>query len=50
MEELFNTIGKLYVDIVNAQKVLDIMRQQLQDKDNEIETLKNKMSNMNEQS
>lgn len=40
MDELFNIIGKLYVDINNAQKVLDIMRQQLQDKDNEIRKLK----------
>jgi hypothetical protein len=40
MEELFNIIGKLYVDIYNTQKVLEIMRQQLQDKDNEINKLK----------
>jgi len=40
MDELFNIIGKLYVDINNAQKVLDIMRQQLQDKENEIRKLK----------
>ena len=40
MDELFNIIGKLYVDINNAQKVLDIIRQQLQDKDNEIRKLK----------
>ena len=39
MDELFNIIGKLYVDIYNAQKVLDIMRQQLQDKENEIRKL-----------
>jgi len=41
MEELFNIIGKLYVDIYNTQKVLEIIRQQLQDKDNEINNLKN---------
>jgi hypothetical protein len=35
MEELFNIIGKLYVDIYNTQKVLEIMRQQLQDKENQ---------------
>lgn len=40
MDELFNIIGKLYVDIYNAQKVLDIMRQQLQDKEKEITQLK----------
>ena len=41
MEELFNIIGKLYVDIYNTQKVLEMMRQQLQDKDNEIQKFKN---------
>jgi hypothetical protein len=40
MDELFNIIGKLYVDIYNTQKVLEIMRQQLQDKDNELQKLK----------
>jgi hypothetical protein len=44
MEELFNIIGKLYVDIYNTQKVLEIMRQQLQDKENEINKLKGKLS------
>lgn len=44
MDELFNIIGKLYVDIYNSQRVLDMMRQQLQDKENEIQTLKSKQS------
>lgn len=49
MEELFNIIGKLYVDIYNTQKVLEIMRQQLQDKDNEINKLKkNHLESMDE--
>jgi hypothetical protein len=48
MEELFNIIGKLYVDIYNAQKVLEIMRQQLQDKENEIINLKNNKESMDE--
>ena len=49
MEELFNIIGKLYVDIYNTQKVLEIMRQQLQDKENEINRLESNISeNMNE--
>lgn len=49
MEELFNIIGKLYVDIYNTQKVLEIMRQQLQDKDNEINKLKkNNIESMDE--
>lgn len=49
MEELFNIIGKLYADIYNTQKVLEIMRQQLQDKDNEITKLKQaKLESMDE--
>jgi hypothetical protein len=48
MEELFNIIGKLYVDIYNAQKVLEIMRQQLQDKENEIINLKDNKESMDE--
>lgn len=49
MEELFNIVGKLYVDIYNTQKVLEIMRQQLQEKDNEIDNLKkNNTEGMNE--
>jgi hypothetical protein len=49
MEELFNIIGKLYVDIYNTQKVLEIMRQQLQEKDHEINKLKqNQLESMDE--
>jgi hypothetical protein len=44
MDELFNIIGKLYVDIYNSQRVIDMMRQQLQDKENQIQNLKNKQS------
>lgn len=40
MEELFNIIGKLYVDVYNTQNVLEIMRHQLQDKENEIKKMK----------
>jgi hypothetical protein len=40
MDELFNIIGKLYVDIYNTQKVLEILQKQLKDKDNEIIELK----------
>jgi len=39
MDELFNIIGKLYVEIYNTQRVLEMTRQQLQDKDNEIDRL-----------
>jgi hypothetical protein len=40
MEELFNIIGKLYVDIYNTQKVLEILQKQIQEKDLEIQGLK----------
>jgi len=40
MEELFNIIGKLYVDIYNTQKLLEILQKQLQEKDQEIKELK----------
>lgn len=40
MDELFNIIGKLYVDITNMQKVLEILQQQIKDKDQEINLLK----------
>jgi hypothetical protein len=48
MEELFNIIGKLYVDIYNTQKVLEIMRQQLQDKENQIVNLKDNKESLDE--
>lgn len=40
MEEIFNIIGKLYVDSYNSQKVIEILQQQVKDKDKEIEELK----------
>ncbi len=40
MEEVFNIIGKLYVDVYNSQKVIELLQKQLQDKEKEIEQLK----------
>lgn len=40
MEELFNIIGKLYVDIYNTQKVLEMLQKQLREKDVELLELK----------
>jgi hypothetical protein len=40
MEDLFNIIGKLYVDINNMQKVLESLQKQLRDKDSELQGLK----------
>ena len=38
--ELFNMIGRLYVDVYNSQKVIDILQQQLKLKEQEILELK----------
>lgn len=46
-EELFNIIGRLYVDIYNTQKYLEILQKQIQDKDNTIKDLK-KVSSQDE--
>lgn len=40
MEELFNIIGKLYVDISSMQKVLEMLQKQVKEKDLEIQALK----------
>lgn len=47
MEDLFNIIGKLYVDIYNTQKVLEMLQKQLKEKDTEILELK-KLRNKDE--
>lgn len=39
-DELFSTIGRLYIDIYNAQKYIDILQKQLQEKDKEIQELR----------
>lgn len=44
MDELFNIIGKLYVDIYNTQKVLSMMKEQLLEKEKEIRNLKEEQS------
>lgn len=40
MDELFNIIGKLYVDMYNMQKLLEHLQKQLKEKDSEILKLK----------
>jgi hypothetical protein len=40
MDELFNIIGKLYVDLYNLQKVIEMLQKQIKDKDLEIQSLK----------
>lgn len=46
MEELFNIIGKLYVDMYHAQKYIETMQAQLKEKDSEIINLKAKLNNI----
>lgn len=46
MEELFTTIGKLYVELTNMQKYIELLQSQLKEKDKKISELQNK--NMNE--
>jgi len=40
MEEIFNIIGRLYVDSYNSQKVIELLQQQIKDKDQEIDSLR----------
>jgi len=43
MEELLSIVGRLYVDMLHAQKYIESMQGQLKDKDTEIITLKSKL-------
>jgi hypothetical protein len=40
MEDLFNMIGKLYVDVYNSQKIIEMLQKQLKEKDQELVELK----------
>jgi len=46
-DELYNLIGRLYADIYNAQKYIDILQSQMKEKDKTISDLRNdlKISN-----
>lgn len=39
-EELFSIVGKLYVDIYNTQRYIEVLQKQIQEKDNIIKDLK----------
>lgn len=39
MEELFNIIGKLYVELYNMQKYIETLQKSIQDKDKKISEL-----------
>jgi hypothetical protein len=43
MEELLSVVGRLYVDMLHAQKYIESMQNQLKDKDTEIIALKSKL-------
>jgi hypothetical protein len=45
MDELFNIIGRLYVDIYNSQRLMDVLQDQLKNKDKEIADLKKQLKN-----
>jgi hypothetical protein len=44
MDDLFAIIGRLYVDVSQAQKILENFQQKLKEKDQEIQELKKKLS------
>jgi hypothetical protein len=46
MDELFLIIGKLYVELTNVQKYIELLQSQNKEKDKRISELQNK--NMNE--
>ena len=45
LEDIFAIIGKLYVDVYNSQKIIDVLQQQLKDKDKELIRLQPKDMN-----
>jgi hypothetical protein len=40
MDELFNIIGRLYADLYHSQKLLDVLQEQIKNKDKEISELR----------
>lgn len=47
MEELYNIIGKLYVDIYNTQKYIESLQSALKEKDKTIADLKLDLKKVN---
>ena len=43
-EQLFTIIGKLYVEALNSQRVVELLQHKINEKDNEIKELKNQMN------
>ena len=44
-EQLLTIIGKLYVEALNSQKVVELLQNRIQEKDEQIQELKNKQQN-----
>lgn len=47
LDDIFIVIGKLYFDAYNSQKIIEVLQQQIKDKDQEIQRLQ-KPDSMNE--
>ena len=44
-EKLFNIIGKLYIDLINSQNIIELLHKKLQEKDKQILEIESKLSN-----
>tara|TARA_Y100000004_G_C8682097_1_gene313813 strand:+ start:70 stop:222 length:153 start_codon:yes stop_codon:yes gene_type:complete len=44
-EQLFTIIGKLYVEALNSQKIVELLQNRIQEKDEKIQELNNKQQN-----
>tara|TARA_B100001939_G_C16744248_1_gene531090 strand:- start:368 stop:520 length:153 start_codon:yes stop_codon:yes gene_type:complete len=44
-EQLFTIIGKLYVEALNSQKIVELLQNRIQEKDEQIQELNNKQQN-----
>ena len=43
MDELFTIIGRLYIDLVQSQKLIENLQKRLKDKEEELSTLENSL-------
>lgn len=48
MDELYSIIGRLYTDIYNAQKYIDMLKNQIKDQDKIIEKLNSDIKEIND--
>lgn len=49
MDDLYNIIGKLYTDIVQAQKYISLLQNDIKDKEKTIADLRIEIKSLNEQ-